>query len=141
MSGLPAILAGTVVHRPYVFAFLACFLALAIRQAGAARTAVFGAIAFAVAHAAEHSSIRNGFPFGPYRYFDATRDRELWLGGVPAWDSLSFVFLSWFSLALAAALLSPRAARDRGDWPGFRARAAPGPGSATRPPRSSEASR
>jgi len=44
---------------------------------------------------------------------------------VPFWDSLSFVFLSYFSMVLAAALLSPREALARGEWPGLRHRAAP----------------
>ena len=39
-----------------------------------------------------------------YVYLDGTRTRELWLSNVPFWDSLSFVFLSYFSWQLAAAL-------------------------------------
>ena len=66
-------------------------------------------------------------PVRPVPYFDETRTRELWISNVPFWDSLSFVFLSYFSLALAAALLSPAAERARGLWPGLRA-----PGGAAR---------
>ena len=80
-----------------------------------------------LAFGAEFSSTRNGFPFGPYRYFDETRTRELWISNVPFWDSLSFVFLSYFSLALAAALLSPAAERARGSSSG-----APAPRGAAR---------
>jgi putative membrane protein len=123
--GFAALLWGTVVHRPYVYAFFACFLAFALHQLGPRRTAVFGVATWLLAFSAEYSSTRNGFPFGPYTYFDATRTRELWLSNVPFWDSLSFVFLSYFSLALAAALLSPGAALARGEWPGFRHRLAP----------------
>ena len=116
---------GTVVHRPYVYAFFACFLAFALHQLGARRTLTFALPTWAIAFAAEYSSTRNGFPFGPYTYFDATRTRELWISNVPFWDSLSFVFLSYFSLVLAAGVLSPRAALDRGELPGLRHRAAP----------------
>jgi uncharacterized membrane protein len=122
---LAALLWGTVVHRPYVYAFFACFLAFAIFQAGLRRTATFALATWTLAFAAEYSSTRNGFPFGPYTYFDATRTRELWIANVPFWDSLSFVFLSWFSFVLAAALLSPGDALARGQWPGLRRRATP----------------
>jgi hypothetical protein len=59
-----------------------------------------------IAFACEYSSTRNGFPFGLYHYFDETRTRELWISNVPFWDSLSFVFLSYFSLVLAGGLLA-----------------------------------
>ncbi len=116
---------GTVVHRPYVYAFFACFLAFAAYQLGWRRTATFALSTWLIAFGCEYSSTRNGFPFGPYSYFDATRTRELWISNVPFWDSLSFVFLSYFSFVLAAALLSPREALARGDWPGLRRRATP----------------
>jgi putative membrane protein len=122
---LARLLWGTVIHRPYVYAFFACFLVFAVHQLGWRRTATFTVTTFLVAFGAEYSSTRNGFPFGPYRYFDETRARELWISNVPFWDSLSFVFLSYFSLALAAALLSPAAARVRGRLPGLLHPAAP----------------
>ena len=124
-DGLLSLLWGTVVHRPYVYAFFACFLAFAIYQLGARRTLTFTISTWLIAFACEYSSTRNGFPFGPYTYFDGTRTRELWISNVPFWDSLSFVFLSYFSLALAAALLSPREALARGEWSGLHHRAAP----------------
>lgn len=123
--GLLPLLWGTVVHRPYVYAFFACFLAFAVYQLGWKRAATFALSTWLIAFACEYSSTRNGFPFGPYRYFDGTRGRELWISNVPFWDSLSFVFLSYFSYVLAAALLSPPAALARGEWPGLRRRAAP----------------
>jgi putative membrane protein len=122
---LARLLWGTVVHRPYVYAFLACFLAFAGYQLGARRTATFALTTFLIAFAAEYSSTRNGFPFGFYRYFDDTRGRELWISNVPFWDSLSFVFLSYFAFALAAALLSPAHDRARGAWPGVAHPSAP----------------
>ncbi len=96
---------GSVVHRPYVYAFLACFVAFAMRQLGARRMLLFLVPTYLVAYACEYSSTRNGFPFGPYRYFDTTRTQELWLSNIPLFDSLSFVFLSYFSFVLASALL------------------------------------
>ena len=123
--GVASLLWGTVVYRPYVYAFFACFLAFACYQLGVKRTVTFAAATWLIAFGCEYSSTRNGFPFGRYNYFDATRTRELWIANVPFWDSLSFVFLSYFSFVLAAALLSPRDALARGAWPGLRHRAAP----------------
>src|SRR5436305_1753114 len=100
-----ALLWGSVVHRPYVYAFFACFLVFSLHEMGWRRTLTFIVSAYAVAYACEYSSTRNGFPFGPYTYFDDTRTRELWLSNVPFWDSLSFVFLSYFSFVMAATLV------------------------------------
>ncbi len=121
----PALLWGTVVHRPYVYVFFVCFLAFALRQLGGRRTLTFAVATWAIAFAAEYSSTRNGFPFGFYAYFDATRTRELWISNVPFWDTLSFVFLSYFSFVLAAAIRSPPAALGATPWPGLRARSTP----------------
>jgi uncharacterized membrane protein len=116
---------GTVIHRPYVWAFFACFLVVAVRHLGARRAITFAVSTWALAFASEFSSTRNGFPFGRYEYFDATRARELWISNVPFWDSLSFVFLSYFSFVLAAAIRSPRASLGESPWPGLRARSTP----------------
>jgi putative membrane protein len=106
------LLAGSVVHRPYVFAFFACFLAFASRQMGWRRTLTFTVSTYLITFACEYSSTRNGFPFGPYTYFDDMRSSELWISNVPFWDSLSFVFLSYFSYAMASAIGAGRAARS-----------------------------
>ncbi len=111
---------GTVRYRPYVYAFLVCFVAFATYQAGWRRMLTFALPTWAIAFLSEYSSTRNGFPFGLYTYFDGTRGRELWIANVPFWDSLSFVFLSWFSLVLAAAVRTPASARRRGAWPALR---------------------
>ena len=87
---LLVLLWGSVVNRPYVYAFFACFLAFATYQLGARRTATFALFTWAIAFGAELSSTHNGFPFGPYRYFDATRTRELWISNVPFWDCLLY---------------------------------------------------
>jgi uncharacterized membrane protein len=97
------LLIGTVTFRPYVFAFFACYLLLAISRLGYKRTFLFTTLAYFVAWLCEWSSAvaATGFPFGLYFYIDATRDRELWIAGVPLMDSLSFTFLSFVSWELA----------------------------------------
>lgn len=99
------LLLGTVIYRPYVYAFFACFLLFAVYHLGWKRMWTFLVSTFIVAFLCEYSSTRNGFPFGPYTYLDSTRDRELWISNVPFWDSLSFVFLSYFSFTLAASII------------------------------------
>ena len=89
----------TVVLRPYVFAFFVCYLALALSRIGFVRTLVFTVTAFGLAFISEWSSAvaETGVPFGLYKYIETTRDRELWIAGVPFMDSLSFTFLSYVS--------------------------------------------
>ena len=99
---------GTVVYRPYVYVFLVCYLLFAIYHLGMKRAAAFLIGTYLIAFLAEFSSTRNGFPFGIYTYIDETRSRELWISNIPFWDSLSFVFLSYFSFVVAAAARSPR---------------------------------
>ncbi len=117
-----ALLWGTVRLRPYVFAFLAAHAWSAVRGLGARRAAALTGIVWAVAFAAEWTSTRVGFPFGPYVYTEATRGQELFLGNVPFMDSLSFTFLAWASYALALALTR---APGRGDAPSVARRTAP----------------
>jgi len=108
------LLLSTVLFRPYVFAFLAIYLVAASLKVGIRKTALFTLSAWAVAYAAEFSSIRNGFPFGLYYYIPSTVGRELWIFGVPFMDSLSFTFLTYSSWTVARVLLSkpsPGAAR------------------------------
>jgi putative membrane protein len=104
---LLARIAGMFVYRPYVFVFFALYLLVAVTRLGWRRTALFTAIAYVVAFAAEFSSTRNGFPFGLYHYIDVTRDRELWLGNVPFWDSLSFTLLSYLGWRLGVFVYAP----------------------------------
>ncbi len=96
-----SLLVGTVLLRPYVFIFLALFLFLASRQVGRRRALLWTLTGYAVAWTAEYASTHWGIPFGDYYYIDATRDRELWIGGVPFMDSLSFAFLSYTGYACA----------------------------------------
>lgn len=113
MSGFGNLLLGTVLNRPYVFVFFACFLVCAVTKMGWVRTAVFTGLAFAIAFAAEFASTRVGFPFGLYRYIDVTRSDELWISNVPMWNPLSFAFLSYLGFQLAVLLYSPLEVRRR----------------------------
>ncbi|MEW6324948.1 MAG: carotenoid biosynthesis protein [Nitrospirota bacterium] len=103
----------TVLLRPYVFFFLALFLAAAVWSFGRARALFFLLITWALAFVAEYSSVRNGFPFGPYVYLENTRGRELYISNVPFMDSLSFTFLAYAAYSLALAFCLP-VARLRG---------------------------
>ncbi|MBL8148959.1 MAG: carotenoid biosynthesis protein [Blastocatellia bacterium] len=101
------LLVGTVTLRPYVFAFLAAYLFLAITKIGWRRASIFTVIAYLIAFVCEYSSIHNGFPFGLYYYISGTEKQELWIAGVPFMDSLSFTFLSYVSFEMALLLRSP----------------------------------
>ena len=113
MAEVVALFVSTVLLRPYVFLFLALYLWAAAAAIGWRRTALFTAIAWAVAFTAEYSSTRNGIPFGFYSYIPATKGRELWISNVPFMDSLSFTFLAYVSFALAQWLRLPSDAGAR----------------------------
>lgn len=100
------LLVSTVAYRPYVFIFFACYLFLAITHIGWKRTVLFTMLAYSIAFVCEWSSAvaATGFPFGLYYYIDSTRNKELWIAGVPFMDSLSFTFLSYVSWELASML-------------------------------------
>ena len=108
LMDVPRLLLGSLILRPYVFGFLLLHLAGASALLGWRRTAAFTLITWGVALAAEHSSIRTGIPFGWYYYIPRTADRELWIAGVPFFDSLSFSFLLVASYGLAWFLLAGR---------------------------------
>ena len=105
MSDLPRLLMGSLWLRPYVFAFLGLHLVGASALFGWRRTGVFTLLTWSLAFAAETSSIRTGVPFGWYYYVPTTADRELWIAGVPFFDSISFPFLLVSSYGLAWWLL------------------------------------
>ena len=88
-------LAGTVVLRPYVIAFLATYLVLATRDMGVRATIGFLGWGFVVAFAAEYASTRVGIPFGLYHYTGETRGAELFASNVPIFDSLSLGWQNW----------------------------------------------
>ncbi len=108
-----SLLAGTVWLRPYVFIYLVLFLFLASRQIGWTRTLAWTVTGYGLALAAEYGSIHWGVPFGHYYYIDTTRDRELWVAGVPFMDSLSFAFLSYIGFTCAWQLVAAWRGRQR----------------------------
>ena len=101
------LLGKTIVLRPYVFAFLAVYLAAGWKHLGWKKTLAYIPAGYALAWFSEFSSIHWGFPYGDYYYINNTAGRELWVFGVPFMDSLSYVFLSYCSYSLAAFLMSP----------------------------------
>jgi len=110
---LLSLLIGTVLLRPYVFIFLALVVFVASQQIGWTRTLIWTVTGYAVAFAAEFSSIHSGFPFGGYYYIDTTRSQELWIAGVPFMDSLSFVFLTFTGYSCAWQLVAALKGRTR----------------------------
>jgi putative membrane protein len=123
MADLPRLLLGSLLLRPYVYGFLILHLAGASALLGWRRTTALTLIAWLVAFVAEASSIRTGIPFGWYYYLPQTADQELWIAGVPFFDSLSFPFLLTASYGLAWLLLGkpvdaePGARRRPSRWP------------------------
>ena len=98
---------GTVTLRPYVFAFFAAYLLAAVLHLGWRAVLSFTVVGYLISFGSEVSSINNGFPYGWYYYIDTTSNRELWIAGVPFFDSLSYVFLSYCSYSTALLLLAP----------------------------------
>jgi putative membrane protein len=110
------LLLSTIVLRPYVFVFLAAFLFIAIVNFGLRTTLLFFLLTYLVAFACELSSVHNGFPFGLYHYIESTRGREIWVAGVPLFDSLSFTFLGFASYTVALLICSPLAREGYNLW-------------------------
>jgi uncharacterized membrane protein len=104
------LLIDTLMLRPYVFAFMAAFVVLALHDLGRRGTAAFTASTLGVAWTAEFVSTRVGVPFGLYHYTGVTRSRELYVSNVPVFDPVSFVFLAYASYCLARLMLG----RSRG---------------------------
>lgn len=102
-----SLLYGTLLLRPYVFVFLAVYLAIAILNMGVKRSLIFTVLGYGIAFLAEYCSTRTGFPFGYYEYLETTRTQELWIANVPFMDSLSFSFLAYISYGMSLLLWSP----------------------------------
>lgn len=98
---------GTFTMRPYVFAFFGAFLLACVPHVGWPGTLKFTVAGYLIAFSSEWLSINTGFPYGWYYYIDKTSDRELWIAGVPFFDSLSYVFLAYCSYATALFIISP----------------------------------
>lgn len=101
----------TLVMRPYVFAFFAVFLLACVPHVGWRKTLAFTIAGYLIAFTSEKLSITTGFPYGWYYYIDDTSHRELWVWGVPFFDSLSYVFLTYCSYTAALFILSPLATK------------------------------
>jgi uncharacterized membrane protein len=115
MESVAGLLLQTIVLRPYVFIFLLIYLIGCSLHLGVKRAIVFCVVGYVITWCSEFSSIHNGFPYGYYRYLEATGGRELWVLGVPFMDSLSYVFLAYASYSLALLVVSPLG-RYRGLW-------------------------
>jgi len=102
---------GTITMRPYVFAFFGAFLLACVPHVGWRKTLAFTVAGYLIAFASEKLSISTGFPYGWYYYIDATSHKELWIWGVPFFDSLSYVFLTYCSYSTALFILSPLATK------------------------------
>ncbi len=113
---LPERVLWEVAGRPYVFALLVPAAWAGVRWLGARRFAASAAFAYLVAWGAEACSIRWNAPFGYYRYTAATAGREVWLAGVPTWDTVSFVSLATVSAAIAASALDRPLPGAGGRW-------------------------
>jgi uncharacterized membrane protein len=100
-------LLNTILMRPYFAVFFLTYLIGCSMHMGMKRAALFGIAGYLVAWLAELSSIHNGIPFGYYYYIETTKEKELWVMGVPFMDSMSFVFLAWASYSMALMAVSP----------------------------------
>ena len=107
MSYYLDIIMGTFTMRPYVFVFFCAYLLACVPHIGWRRTMIFTIAGYLIAFVSEWLSINTGFPYGWYYYIETTKNRELWIAGVPFFDSLSYVFLSYCSYATALFIISP----------------------------------
>jgi uncharacterized membrane protein len=100
-------LLSTIALRPYVFIFLLVYLIGCSLHLGVKRSAWFCVIGYFIAWLSEYSSIHNGIPYGYYYYIEHTKGKEIWVLGVPFFDSLSYVFLAYASYSVALAVICP----------------------------------
>ena len=94
-------------ERPYVVAFLVSFLVISGAERGWRRTLFWLVSGTFLGWLMEFSSVRTGFPFGFYTYHQQNFPRELWIGGIPFFASLSFAFHTYFGYSVACTFLSP----------------------------------
>jgi putative membrane protein len=83
------------------------YLVAAVTHLGWKKTLSFTVAGYLIAFISEYSSINTGIPYGWYYYIDTTKTQELWIAGVPFFDSLSYVFLTYCSYTAALLTLSP----------------------------------
>jgi putative membrane protein len=107
---------GTVFGRWYVTLFGLTFLWCAVRHLGWRKTLVYLGASLVVGVLAENGSVHLGFPYTHYRFNDALRGKELFVGDVPLMVPLSYSFMGYFAFASGRLLASgPR--HTRGRWP------------------------
>ncbi len=97
----------SLIHRPYVTAFMVFFLALALWEQGGIRTTIWVLSSYLIALLAEWGSINHGVPFGWYFYHYEALKQDLVVAGVPFFDTISFSFLSYVSFSFAQFFASP----------------------------------
>lgn len=95
----------TILHRPYVFAFLAAYLFLGWRRWGIARTLTWLVTGYSIAWLSEIASITIHIPYGEYHYIYTNMPGELMILGVPFFDSLSYPFLVFAAFTTAEGII------------------------------------
>ncbi|MDQ1375320.1 MAG: hypothetical protein QOJ09_2658 [Actinomycetota bacterium] len=106
---------GTVLGRWYVTLFGLTFLWCAVRQLGWRKTLIYLGGSLVVGLLFENGSVKYGFPYTHYRFNDALRGKELFVGDVPLMVPMSYSFMGYFAFATGRLLASgPR--RTRGRW-------------------------
>lgn len=89
------------INRPYITAFLICFIILCSRRCGTRSTLSWIIIGYFVAWFSEALSIRTGIPYGLYYYNYSNLVGDPLVSGVPFWDSLSYPFLAYAGFSMA----------------------------------------
>jgi uncharacterized membrane protein len=107
MDSIFTLILNTIVLRPYVFVFLLIYLLGCSVHLGIKRALFFCITGYLIAWLSEYSSIHNGIPYGFYYYIKHTKGEELWVLGVPFFDSLSYVFLAYASYSMALMIIAP----------------------------------
>ena len=90
----------TILHRPYVLAFLAAYVILCVKLTDFRFMILYLVIGYLIAFTSEYLSINFGFPYGWYFYKYENLQGELLLAGVPVWDSISYVFMNFAGLCV-----------------------------------------
>jgi uncharacterized membrane protein len=107
---------GTVFGRWYVTLFGLTFLYCAVRQLGWRKTLTYFGVSLVVGLLFENGSVKYGFPYTHYRFNEALRGDEIFVGDVPLMVAMSYSFMGYFAFAMGRLLASgPR--RTRGRWP------------------------
>lgn len=107
MDLISTLILNTIIFRPYVFVFLLIYFLGCSFHLGIKRALFFCITGYLIAWLSEYSSIHNGIPYGYYYYIEQTKGKELWVLGVPFFDSLSYVFLAYASYSMALMIIAP----------------------------------